>query len=125
MRHGRSQPSRWRMALGAAPKRLSCALASRGTWGEGSCGCGCGLAHGVAVVIRVCRENRADECLENTGGGCDATGGDRRARPVHGLAVLGRAEPVPLFHGDRLPGPAVLVAGSTADHVRPGPGVLE
>src|SRR3546814_2276752 len=48
--------------------------------------CGCGYSR-ITVVSRDCQENRADDCLENTGG-CDAaTGRDRGARLVHGLAV--------------------------------------
>src|SRR5690606_34680182 len=113
---------RWHVAFVAVRKRLSCASASRGTWGEGSCGCGWAR---IATVVRAWRENRSDGCVENKGGGGNATGCDRRARPVHGLAVLDRAQPVPLLHGGRLPRPAVLVAGSPADPARPGPGVLE
>src|SRR3546814_4426939 len=54
------------------------------------------------------------------------TGVQTCALPIlHGLAVLGRTEPVPLVHGELLPRSAVLVAGSAADPVRAGPGVLE
>src|SRR5690606_19811461 len=120
--HGPSWPVRWHMPFAIVRKRLSCVAASRGIWGEGSCGCG--LAH-IAAVIRICRENKADDGLENTGGGGNATGCDRRTRPVHGLAVLGRAQPVPLFDGNRLPRPDVLVAGGVAGPSSTGAGVLE
>src|SRR3546814_16735569 len=121
MQHGPSRVVCWPVAFVICPMRLSCVPAARGIWGEESCGCGYSR---ITVVSRDCQENRADDCLENTGG-CDAaTGRDRGARPVHGLAVLGRTEPVPLVHGARLPRSAVLVAGSAADPVLAGPGVL-
>src|SRR3546814_17157219 len=92
--------------------RLACVPAARGIWGEESCGCG---YRRITVVSRGCQKNRADDCLENTGG-CDAaTGRDRGARPDHGLAVLGSTVPVTRVHGDLLPLSAVLVVGSAAD----------
>src|SRR3546814_4009623 len=122
MQHGPSRVVCWPVAFVICPMRLSFVPAARGIWGEESCGCGYSR---ITVVSRDCQENRADDCLENTGG-CDAaTGRDRGARPVHGLAVLGRSEQVPLGLGDRLARSVVLVAGSAVDPVRAGPGVLE
>src|SRR3546814_15084539 len=122
MQDGPSRCVCWPVGFVICPMRLSCVPAARGTWGEESCGCGYSR---ITVVSRDCQENRADDCLENTGV-CDAaTGRDRGARPVHGLAVLRRTEPVPLVHGDRLPRSAFLVAGIPALPVRALPGVLE
>src|SRR3546814_3173576 len=68
MQHGPSRVVCWPVAFVICPMRLSCVPAARGTWGEESCGCGYSR---ITVVSRDCQENRADDCLENTGG-CDA-----------------------------------------------------